>query len=226
MKSTFERMRSILLFAAPVTCLLVVVGCASTSPLPASKTQSPAIDGPVAEAPRMIIGDHWQYSDGVIETVRDVRERSFLVEYYGASRYQACVNALHRKDLHGTVVDVLDHSGQVVSDCNHYTGWRKLDFPIFIGKKWAFEADDISQSLGRMCSYKNEMEVVAYERVTVPAGTFEAFKILHKQQNLCRDTGVWNTRFYWYAPDAKAIVKTMSWNNNRMNNHLVEYTAE
>jgi hypothetical protein len=179
----------------------------------------------MAESPTLNVGDSWRYDDGTIEEVREVRVNGYLVEHIGNSRFKDCAHALHEKDAHGTVLAVLGLSGQKVSDCNHFKGWRKLDFPLFIGKTWTFEAEDFSQSLGRMCSYRNEMEVVAYERVVVPAGSFDAFKILHKQQNLCRDTGVWNTRFYWYAPDAKAVVKTMNWNNARVDNQLTALTA-
>ncbi len=174
----------------------------------------------------MVVGDSWRYSNDIEETVREVHRQGYTVEYRGSSRFKDCVHALHEKDANGTVTAVLDLSGHEISDCDHFKGWRKLDFPLSIGKKWTFNAEDISQSLGRMCDTRNEMEVIAYEPVKVPAGTFDAFKILHKQQNLCRDTGAWNTRVYWYAPDAKAIVKTTGWNSSHVKSQLVKHTAQ
>ena len=219
-----EHSYALLLETVVTVCLVLVGGCGDTNHVPVSIQLPSRVDGPVAEAPQLAVGDTWLYSDGISEEVREVRPNGSVVEHHGASRFRECVDVLHEKDLHGTVFAVRDLTGEEVSECDHFKGWRKLDFPLFIGKKWAFEADDISQSLGRMCSYRNEMEVVAYERVTVSAGSFDAFKILHNQQNLCRDTGVWNTRFYWYAPDARAIVKTMNW-NNRIKNQLIQFTT-
>jgi hypothetical protein len=59
--------------------------------------------------------------------------------------------------------------------------------------------------------------VIAYERVTVPAGDFEAFRLTSKES--LSGTSPINSQYageinrtYWYAPAARAIVKSVSHN--------------
>jgi hypothetical protein len=62
-----------------------------------------------------------------------------------------------------------------------------------------------------------DVAVVGYEKVTVPAGEFEAFKLTSKE-TLSGTSPVGShyagetTRTYWYAPAARAIVKSVSHN--------------
>ena len=61
------------------------------------------------------------------------------------------------------------------------------------------------------------MEVVAHERLSVPAGEFEAFKL--KSKGSIRGVSAKNsliegevTTTYWYAPEVRTIVKSISRN--------------
>lgn len=62
-----------------------------------------------------------------------------------------------------------------------------------------------------------DVTVVAYEKVTVPAGEFDAFKLTAKES--LSGTSPINsqyageiTRTYWYAPAARAVVRVISHN--------------
>jgi hypothetical protein len=84
------------------------------------------------------------------------------------------------------------------------------NWPLAVGKKWDFKFVQ-NNKLGNRASSRWEYntEVVAQEKVKVPAGEFEAFKIVSK--------GFWNNDTSgrsgravvtsWYAPAARATVK-------------------
>lgn len=82
---------------------------------------------------------------------------------------------------------------------------RLLDFPVFVGKKW--DATYRAGLVGAGSStYPLSMQVtvVGTEKVTVPAGTFQSFKIERE------DVGgpLWHWKWvYYYSPETKSIVK-------------------
>jgi hypothetical protein len=83
--------------------------------------------------------------------------------------------------------------------------WR--EWPLAVGKKWSVDAERVRPD-GITAKVKQEAEVVAYEEVTVAAGKYMAFKIVHRgsYQNSRNSSGELNDT-YWYAPGAKADVK-------------------
>ena len=78
-----------------------------------------------------------------------------------------------------------------------------LNFPLFVGKNWShsYRNRELSSDVLRNARY----EVEAYEKVTVKAGTLEAFKIEGRDQRSDRPYAI-RLRF-WYAPEVKAIVR-------------------
>jgi hypothetical protein len=98
------------------------------------------------------------------------------------------------------------------------SSWRKdsdlrlLSFPLEVGKSWTFVNDYSLKDTGTKGQMKQSVVVLTYEKVRVPAGEFEAFKL--------ESTGSFSgsspaagpisgsgSRTYWYAPSARAIVK-------------------
>jgi hypothetical protein len=87
---------------------------------------------------------------------------------------------------------------------------RELSFPLQIGKKWDASADKMLFSNGKHGNFLLKGEVVALEKVTVPAGTFDAYKItLHIDATVSdEDANIGNTvETIWYAPAVKRYVK-------------------
>jgi hypothetical protein len=87
---------------------------------------------------------------------------------------------------------------------------RELAFPLQIGKKWDASADKTLFSNGKHGKFFLKGEVVALEKVTVPAGTFDAYKItLHIDATTTdEDANIGNTvETIWYAPSVKRYVK-------------------
>jgi hypothetical protein len=90
-----------------------------------------------------------------------------------------------------------------------------LSFPLTVGKRWQFKTDWEFKPKNSRGTYTAKVEVVAYEKVTVPAGEFDAFRLTSREA--LGGTSPIGTRYegettrtYWYAPAARAIVKSVS----------------
>jgi hypothetical protein len=92
-----------------------------------------------------------------------------------------------------------------------------LSFPLEVGKRWRYASDWLFKAKKSKGSAIVEVEVVGYENVTVPAGDFDAFKLvakgsLHGVSPINSLYAGETTATYWYAPAARAIVKSVSHN--------------
>ena len=81
-----------------------------------------------------------------------------------------------------------------------------LNFPLSVGKKWTHS---FTNTNGRTVAQRTiSAEVKAYEQVTVPAGTFWAYRIEVVNQRAGVPLPAYET--YWYAPEVKNAVKYYS----------------
>ncbi|MEO8922056.1 MAG: hypothetical protein ABI330_04395 [Caldimonas sp.] len=84
--------------------------------------------------------------------------------------------------------------------------WRV--WPLEVGKKWTFDMDWIRQD-GVTGHTRQDVQVVAFEEVEVPAGKFMAFRIVHKGfYSNSNNASAKQDDTYWYAPDLKVDVKS------------------
>jgi len=150
--------------------------------------------GPPAERPSYSAGDYWVYADDDKQVkftfLREEKDR-YIFEKGGAQVV---------KDFNLTTVD-------------HKSGGYPgpiIKFPLTVGKWWDYEFKSegaaggmTKRNPGRIAKY----EVESYEQITVPAGTFWAFKIAvsivgSKYQKVV------GSAHYWYAPEVKNIIKS------------------
>ena len=98
---------------------------------------------------------------------------------------------------------------------------KALDFPLRVGKTWSYTSDTLFKDNRSTAHSVVEVQVVAYEKVRVVAGEFDAFKLTARSSfhGLSKGgPGVLSgesTATYWYAPTVRAIVKSMSRNPYR-----------
>lgn len=97
-------------------------------------------------------------------------------------------------------------------------------WPLKVGAKWEYEENWTSGD-GTTGYTKQDVEVVAFEKVKVPSGTYSAFKIVHRGMfKNARGTGVMNDTF-WYAPKVQADVKHVQKSGDQTyTSVLVKYT--
>ena len=107
---------------------------------------------------------------------------------------QATVNFVARLDREGRPVFALSpHEGQ-------------FDWPLWVGKRWISKFNAIDFVRGATFDdIETQWTVEAYEDVTVPAGTFRAFRL---QSRPIRHQSV--VRTVWYAPEPNVVVKVVA----------------
>lgn len=162
-------------------------------------------EAPVAEAPVFAVGDQWRWTGGGSRRVIAV-EGDLIVTPYSNSRCSQC-RAYRDRNL--TLVKLVSKDGATVAD--QEIGYKMLDFPLTIGKKWHSDQALVNNATKVAEPYKNAFAVEAYEDVKTKAGTFKAFRITHVQErshsSFSPDYGRSSRETLWYSPGAKAFVK-------------------
>ena len=170
------------------TRLLPLLTCLAMS-LP-SHAQKAEMPGPES----FRVGDQWEW--------RQVDNRT-KVEEAKISRAVVKVNDVLQFSNGTTNVNV---SAALIDGAYGHSSkpWRV--WPLEVTKKWSFESD-WQRPDGVSGTTKQDVEVLAYEEVAVPAGKFMAYRIEHKgSYRYPGKYGKQNDTF-WYAPDAQADVK-------------------
>ena len=83
--------------------------------------------------------------------------------------------------------------------------------PLQVGKKWDGVADKRLFSNGKHGKFNLKGEVVSFEKVTVSAGTFDAYKVVLTidAASTDEDANIGNTvATFWYAPSVKREIKS------------------
>ena len=110
--------------------------------------------------------------------------------------------------------------GQKPSDTPFY------DWPLMVGKKWKFEVE-WENNEGTKGKTSQDVAVISFDKVTVAAGKFMAYKIEYKG-------GITNSRGYdaklediwWYAPTIKKYIKhTQNDGEGLYMNELISYSS-
>ncbi len=79
-----------------------------------------------------------------------------------------------------------------------------VDFPLYVGKKWQVTYKSVSNSSHSMG--ETEVEVLAFESVTVPYGKLDAYRI--RVRNSDRGVARMNpTEIFWFSPEVGYYVK-------------------
>ena len=97
--------------------------------------------------------------------------------------------------------------GEVLSSTTPYYG--RYDWPLEVGKSWRTEyvfTDNVIHPDWSGPGWQ-EMTVVAWEEVTVPAGTFMAYKVVRTKGNW--ETAGEDIQIEWYSPEIPSIVKSI-----------------
>jgi hypothetical protein len=198
------------LLAGAVLCVIAA---------PAAIAQSGA---PRAEQPQLKVGDQWRWERSDRRTGVKNAETKRVITAVSATQIDGTEN--DSKLTMTPDLMLLESSAIVTSQPARF-----VDYPVEVGKKWEFKWAFTGKASNAKVRWQVEAEVTAYEKVKVPAGEFDAFKIEYK--------GYWNNdttrsngrlrQTSWYAPVVKTIVKTElddGYNNNLT--HLVEVQVQ
>ena len=206
-----------------VAAAFVAAGCAS------EVVEAPAVeivmdpDAPVTEAPGELgVGTVRIYNNMVNgETSEMAFTVAEIVEYEGAAAYFETLSTPVRDPggacdgANMVLEDVATFSyaaclkdGEILAALSPNDGRYK--WPLRVGNTWRAEYQWVDKVLNPDWSGPSwqEFAVVAWEEVTVPAGTFMAYKVV-------RTNGNWDTvkdeeYITWYAPEPRLIVKVVA----------------
>ena len=85
---------------------------------------------------------------------------------------------------------------------------RLLAFPLELGMRWRFSDEYVVASVDVPSRGEFRVAVIGYGKVRVPAGEFDAFELQAQGRWVTGGLHGECTWTYWYAPAARAIVKT------------------
>lgn len=162
-----------------------------------------------ADKPDVHIGDRWswQHINGLanekdftqIESIVEVSDNEIRTQLRVKGKSGSGIATYTRE---WNPIDVI--SAQYSPYLKEYV------FPFETGKKWDGSADKMLFSNGKHGKFSLKGEVVAFEKITVPAGTFDAYKVnvVLDAIGTDEDAQIGNTvETYWYAPSVKRYVK-------------------
>jgi len=88
-----------------------------------------------------------------------------------------------------------------------------IDFPLTVGNKWDYQ---FQKQGGQQDKIRAQYKVEAYESVTVPAGTFHAFKItsISEAASTTGKITMPQKDQYWYCPEIKYLIKRIDMKGN------------
>lgn len=159
--------------------------------------------------PDVKVGDRWawQHSNGLASEM----DYTLIEDVISVSANEIRT----RQRIKGTISDGI----------NTYTReWNLLDtpsarykpeykthaFPLAVGKKWSATSDKMLYASGAHGVFTVLGEIVAKESVTVPAGTFTAYKIVLKIGAMSTGPDARTAETVdavWYSPEARQFVK-------------------
>jgi hypothetical protein len=161
------------------------------------------------DKPDVHVGDRWswQHINGLanekdftqIESIVEVSDNEIRTQLRVKGKYGSGIATYTRE---WNPVDVIS--------AQYSPYLKEFAFPLAVGKKWDGSADKMLFSNGKHGKFFLKGEVIAFEKVTVPAGTFDAYKInvVLDASGTDEDVNIGHTiETYWYAPSVKRYVK-------------------
>jgi len=156
-----------------------------------------------AERPNVKVGDRWVFVKRSTAGEKWL-EWAWVVTTVSPTRIEGTEN--------GKPLALTPDLGIIESPQEKNSDDRSLSFPLEVGKQWSFVDDYVvyDQFFGPLRGRGNSsVAVLGYEKVRVPAGEFDAFKLELKGTWVSPNNpnGGESDFTYWYVPAVRAIVK-------------------
>ena len=166
-----------------------------------------------AERPDPKVGDSTVYRELVVRT-GEKRDTSLVVTAIDADKIvlEAGGSTSGARTFTRDLNPVEIKTGELVTS-TFKPFWPYLQFPLAVGRRWdiPFDVEVVARPANRNAKWQLKARVVAAEAVTVPAGTFQSFKIVYDASFATRQGGQSWTGAHketaWYAPELQRIVK-------------------
>lgn len=152
----------------------------------------------IIEAPKLMVGDRWERSNGRIYEVLSEEQGHYLVRMTRPGR----VTEEFWNKITLTSEKFRDPGKDFQIPLNPPE--QMLLFPLEVGKKWNFT----SRRTNDDATFIRWNKVETWEEVSTPFGKFKALRIHSDGWRV--DTGYHFTEIYWYAPNIKGLAKATS----------------
>ena len=219
--TTSARLALVLLCASVAACAAQrsVASRQEGSSVLSSEASRPAPSLQPAVAPVWKLGDEWSFqqeSPPEKLTYVDVLSREETVD-----GIQCYVIASAGSEYYYRRTDIAlylrrDSSGGTVY--RHVPPHAFLAWPMMVGKEWQETTNRERPQIPQSEEFRLVMRIEATETVTVPAGTFDTFKIVRRNNR----TGLVDGEF-WYSPDVRYLVRYRIGNTLR---ELTKFTRQ
>lgn len=199
-----------------VRCNSTAKRASSTAILALALVVNPAL-AQKAEQPNVKAGDQWQFV--VYYSVPSTKpNRAWMITSVTSVGIAGTEN--------GEPLLLTPELNVLHSPRDKYSNPKALSFPLEVGKHWRYASDWVFKPKGSNGGSIVDVAVISFEKVSVPAGEFDAFKLVAKE--IISGTSPIGSQYnaeasttYWYAPAARAIVKS-----ERHNPYLGRSTVE
>ncbi len=183
-----------------LTIAIAVIGTYSTP--------SPAQD--IVDKPALNVGDLWVFHETGTEAGRPVDRQ------WRRRIAETLADGMVRVTPKYKGIDVFDASWNP-RDPNHPESWaHDFEFPLRVGAEWTFDSPiGASDKEGLFYRLHGHQKVVAFESITVPAGTFDCFRLegaSYLTSATSRSHQTWTNTYMWrmtrwYCPQVKYLAK-------------------
>lgn len=157
---------------------------------------SAAMGQEVAEKPTLKVGDKWVFTQSIDSGKESIWSRRIVaVGADGVVDVQTGPDKIQQYDISWNFIDP---RGAEYSR-------TPFKFPMRVGAEWSFTT---KTGTNIIMDQRNSYKVVAYEPVTVPAGTFDCFKVDGKSEITYKASYNYTmNETYWYCPKVNSIAK-------------------
>lgn len=149
---------------------------------------------PVAEAPDYRVGDAWEFAHSRPDGAAGRWSRE-IVRLVDNDRVE-----VRRED---GKLEYGDRALNFVGTTPSGDARLLVRYPLRVGDQWPFSRRFDNPGAEQTGSVR----VVAYERITVPAGTFQCYRVEAETSGVSYPTTTYTTRIRWYCPAIKWIAK-------------------
>ena len=177
------------LATASLAAMLVAGGCSMMEPK-AERHVAPPLGSTWTQAQR----NSGSYGSGAVQVPFKRGERMWQGKLMGTYETPQQVTVFAAD---GGWVAILSPDGKPILTYDPPIGYN---WPLMVGKTWTSSHRMTLIAKNQVFPFETTYRVEAYEDVTVPAGTFKAFKIRSSSNTGSEDT-------YWYAPEPGVFVK-------------------
>jgi len=152
-------------------------------------------DAEPVDAPKYTVGDSWAFKTAAgreyTKTIAEVSGDSYVLVHssYPGVRFRFDQN-----------LSVKEIEGDFKLDKRITVGWRYIDFPMKVGKKFSYRVE------GSRSMFAVDSTATKWVAIDVPAGTFRALEIESCWRNESSGWTGYGMK-YWYAPAVKDFVK-------------------